>query len=109
MRTSRSKYLEGSALIKQGDSDKSREAFNKAVDMIHACNGRLVVMGVGKSGLICRKIASTFSSVGTPALFLHPGDSLHGDLGMLQKGDVLLIVSNSGETEEVIKILPYEY
>jgi arabinose-5-phosphate isomerase len=81
--------------------------FDKAVDIIHACNGRLVVMGVGKSGLIGRKIASTFSSVGTPALFLHPGDSLHGDLGMLQKGDVLLIVSNSGETEEVVKILPW--
>jgi arabinose-5-phosphate isomerase len=81
--------------------------FDRAVDIIHGCKGRLVVMGVGKSGLICRKIASTFSSVGTPALFLHPGDSLHGDLGMLQKGDVLIIVSNSGETEEVIKILPW--
>ncbi|HEY3278289.1 MAG TPA: KpsF/GutQ family sugar-phosphate isomerase [Syntrophorhabdaceae bacterium] len=83
------------------------DTFDKAVDIIDACSGRLVVMGVGKSGLVCRKIASTFSSVGTPSLFLHPGDSLHGDLGMLQKGDVLFIVSNSGETEEVIKILPW--
>ena len=83
------------------------ETFDRAVDMIHACEGRVVVLGVGKSGLICRKIASTLSSVGTPAVFLHPGDSLHGDLGMLQKGDVLLIVSNSGETEEVVKILPW--
>jgi arabinose-5-phosphate isomerase len=83
------------------------ETFDRAVDIIHGCDGRVVVLGVGKSGLICKKIASTLSSVGTPAVFLHPGDSLHGDLGMLQKGDVLLIVSNSGETEEVIKILPW--
>ncbi len=83
------------------------ETFDRAIDIIHGCNGRVVVLGVGKSGLICKKIASTLSSVGTPALFLHPGDSLHGDLGMLQKGDVLLIVSNSGETEEVVKILPW--
>jgi arabinose-5-phosphate isomerase len=64
-------------------------------------------MGIGKSGLVCRKIASTLSSVGTPAFFLHPADSLHGDIGMLQKGDVLVIVSNSGESEEVLKILPW--
>ena len=63
------------------------ETFEKAVDILHGCGGRVVVMGVGKSGLICKKIASTLSSVGTPAFFLHPGDSLHGDLGMLQKGD----------------------
>jgi len=83
------------------------ETFDRVVDMVHRCQGRVVVLGVGKSGLICKKIASTLSSVGTPAVFLHPGDSLHGDLGMLQKGDVLLIVSNSGETEEVVKILPW--
>ncbi|MDR2018724.1 MAG: KpsF/GutQ family sugar-phosphate isomerase [Syntrophobacterales bacterium] len=83
------------------------ETFDRAVDAIHACRGRVVVLGVGKSGLICKKIASTLSSVGTPAVFLHPGDSLHGDLGMLQREDVLLIVSNSGETEEVVKILPW--
>ena len=63
--------------------------------------------GIGKSGFVSRKIASTLSSVGTPALFLHPADSLHGDLGMLQKGDVIIIVSNSGETEEIIRILPW--
>jgi arabinose-5-phosphate isomerase len=83
------------------------ETFDRTVEMIHGCEGRVVVLGVGKSGLICKKIASTLSSVGTPAVFLHPGDSLHGDLGMLQKGDVLFIVSNSGETDEVIKILPW--
>jgi arabinose-5-phosphate isomerase len=67
----------------------------------------VVLTGIGKSGFVSRKIASTLSSVGTPALFLHPADSLHGDLGMLQKGDVIIIVSNSGETEEVLKILPW--
>jgi arabinose-5-phosphate isomerase len=80
--------------------------FDRTVEVMHGCGGRVVLMGIGKSGLICKKIASTLSSVGTPALFLHPADSLHGDLGMLQKGDVLVIVSNSGETEEIIKILP---
>jgi arabinose-5-phosphate isomerase len=83
------------------------ENFDRVVDVIHGCSGHVVLMGIGKSGLICKKIASTFSSVGTPAIFLHPADSLHGDLGMLQKGDVLIIVSNSGETEEIIKILPW--
>jgi len=83
------------------------DSFDKAIDIIHACTGRVVLSGMGKSGLICKKIASTLSSTGTPAMFLHPADSLHGDLGMLQKGDVLIAVSNSGETEEIIKILPW--
>jgi len=83
------------------------EQFNRAVDIIYECTGRVVFTGIGKSGLICKKIASTLSSVGTPSLFLHPADSLHGDLGMLQKGDVVCIVSNSGETEEIITMLPW--
>jgi len=83
------------------------EQFNRAVDIIYECSGRVVFTGIGKSGLICKKIASTLSSVGTPSLFLHPADSLHGDLGMLQKGDVICIVSNSGETEEIITMLPW--
>jgi arabinose-5-phosphate isomerase len=83
------------------------DAFESAVDAIHRCAGRVVLMGIGKSGLICKKIASTLSSVGAPAIFLHPADSLHGDLGMLQKGDVVVIISNSGETEEIVKILPW--
>ena len=81
--------------------------FEQAVDVIFKCSGKVVLMGIGKSGLVCKKIASTLSSVGTPALFLHPADSLHGDLGMLQNGDVLIVVSNSGETDEVIGILPW--
>jgi arabinose-5-phosphate isomerase len=81
--------------------------FDRAVHLLDSCAGRVVLTGIGKSGLICKKIASTLSSIGTPALFLHPADSLHGDLGMLQRGDVLLVISNSGETEEIIKILPW--
>jgi len=82
------------------------EDFEKAVELIFACKGKVVVTGMGKSGLICQKIASTLASTGTPAFFLHPAEGVHGDLGMLAKGDVVIAVSNSGETEEVIKILP---
>jgi arabinose-5-phosphate isomerase len=87
--------------------DSLDNSFEQAVDIIFKCSGRIVLTGIGKSGLVCKKIASTLSSVGTPALFLHPADSLHGDLGMLQGSDVLVVVSNSGETEEVISILPW--
>ena len=83
------------------------DGFDRTIDIIDGCTGRVALTGMGKSGLICKKIASTLSSTGTPAIFLHPADSLHGDLGMLQKGDALIIVSNSGETEEIIKILPW--
>jgi arabinose-5-phosphate isomerase len=81
--------------------------FEKAVETIAECKGRVVMTGIGKSGLICKKIASTLSSVGVPALFLHPADSIHGDLGILQNGDVVIVVSNSGETEELIRVLPW--
>ncbi|MBP1748395.1 MAG: D-arabinose 5-phosphate isomerase [Deltaproteobacteria bacterium] len=83
------------------------DAFNQAAQIIYQCAGRVVLTGMGKSGLVCKKIASTLSSTGTPALFVHPADSLHGDLGMLQRSDVLVIVSNSGETEEILKIIPW--
>jgi arabinose-5-phosphate isomerase len=79
--------------------------FEKAVDLVYACKGRLVVTGLGKSGLIGRKIAATFSSTGTPSLFLHAAEALHGDLGILTGGDVLLAISSSGETEELIELL----
>jgi arabinose-5-phosphate isomerase len=87
--------------------ERLNETFDRAIDIVDNCSGRVVLMGVGKSGLICRKIASTLSSVGIPSFFLHPGDSLHGDLGMIQKEDVVIVVSNSGETEEIIKIIPW--
>jgi len=80
--------------------------FVRAVESILACSGRVVITGMGKSGLICQKIAATMASTGTPALFLHPAEGLHGDLGMLAKGDVVVAVSNSGETEELARILP---
>ena len=75
--------------------------FEKAVELLHACKGRVVVTGLGKSGLVGRKIAATFASTGTPALFLHTGEALHGDLGMLTAGDVMLAISTSGETAEL--------
>ncbi|MCS7280663.1 MAG: KpsF/GutQ family sugar-phosphate isomerase [Desulfobacterota bacterium] len=82
------------------------ENFYKAVQLIESCKGRIIVSGMGKSGIICKKIAATLTSIGSPAIFLHPADSLHGDLGMLRKGDCVVIVSRSGETEEIIRILP---
>jgi len=80
--------------------------FDHAVEYLHSCGGRVVVTGMGKSGIIARKIAATLSSTGTPALYLHPAEALHGDLGMLVKGDVVLALSSSGETEEIVHLLP---
>src|ERR1700690_2782804 len=81
------------------------ERFEKAVELLYACKGRVVVTGLGKSGLIGRKIAATFASIGTPSFFLHAAEALHGDLGMLTSADVLLAISSSGETEELIELL----
>lgn len=80
--------------------------FEAAVELMLNCSGRVVISGMGKSGLVCQKIAATMASTGTPAFFLHPAEGIHGDLGMLMKGDVVIAVSNSGETEEVTRILP---
>jgi arabinose-5-phosphate isomerase len=82
------------------------KAFEQAVELLHGCGGRVVVTGMGKSGLVARKIAATLSSTGTPALFLHPAEAVHGDLGMLVRGDVVLALSSSGETEEIVALLP---
>ena len=87
--------------------DRLNENFVQAVETIKRCKGKVVVTGVGKSGLICAKIAATLSSTGTPAFFLHSGDALHGDLGMVMAGDVVVAVSNSGETDEILKLLPH--
>ena len=81
------------------------QAFHHAVDLLYACAGRVVVTGLGKSGLVARKVAATLSSTGTPALFLHPAEALHGDLGMLVRGDSVLALSASGETEEILQLL----
>ena len=79
--------------------------FNHAVELLSCCSGRVVVTGMGKSGLIARKVAATLSSTGTPALFMHPVEALHGDLGMLAKGDTVVALSASGETEEILQLL----
>lgn len=81
------------------------EAFDRAVEALHVCRGRVVVTGMGKSGLIGTKIAATFSSTGTPSLFLHPAEAVHGDIGMVVPGDVVLAISHSGETEELLRLL----
>ena len=80
---------------------------NKAVEMVLEMRGRVVVVGMGKSGIIGQKIAATLASTGTPAFFVHPGEAFHGDLGMIKPIDVALLISNSGETEEVLRILPF--
>ena len=85
---------------------KLDERFERAVELLRACAGRVIVTGMGKSGLIGRKIAATLASTGTPAYFLHPAEGVHGDLGMVARGDVVLALSNSGETDEVLAILP---
>ena len=87
--------------------DRLDTAFVRAVELLSACTGRVVWTGVGKSGIICRKLAATMASTGTPALFLHPTEAIHGDLGMVAAGDVVVAVSNSGETEELVRLLEY--
>ena len=83
------------------------ERFNEAVEIVLTMQGRVVVVGMGKSGIIGQKIAATLASTGTPAFFVHPGEAFHGDLGMIRAVDVALLISNSGETEEVLRILPF--
>src|SRR5690348_6337241 len=81
--------------------------FAKAVDLLMRCNGKVVVSGMGKSGLVGQKIAATMASTGTPAFFLHPAEGIHGDLGMVGRTDVVIAISNSGETQEILQLLPY--
>jgi len=87
-------------------ADRIDSSLERAVDLILASSGRVIVSGMGKSGLIGQKIASTMASTGTPAFFLHPAEGIHGDLGMIMTGDVVIAISNSGETEEILRILP---
>jgi arabinose-5-phosphate isomerase len=83
------------------------EDFQKAIDLILNSSGKLIISGMGKSGIIGKKIAASLASTGTPSFFLHPGEAYHGDLGMVEKEDVVLLISNSGETDEVLKLIPY--
>lgn len=86
--------------------EKLDDNFTKAVDLLDQCRGKVVVIGIGKSGIVSQKIASTFACTGTPAFFLHPAEGIHGDIGMMSKGDVVLAISNSGESQEIIQLLP---
>jgi arabinose-5-phosphate isomerase len=86
--------------------DRVDASFSRAVDLLYRCDAKAIVTGMGKSGLICQKIASTLASTGTPAFFLHPAEGVHGDLGAMTAKDVVVAISNSGETEEVLTILP---
>ena len=81
--------------------------FDKSIDSILSSSGKLIISGMGKSGIIGKKIAATLASTGTPSFFLHPGEAYHGDLGMIEKEDIVLLLSNSGETDEVLKLIPF--
>lgn len=86
--------------------EKLGDSFIEAVEAMMECKGRVIVTGMGKSGIIGRKIAATLSSTGTPSLFMHPAEGVHGDLGMMVKGDICIAISNSGETKEIVTLLP---
>ena len=100
------KTFEIEAAAVQGLAQRLGGEFAQAVELMLACRGRVVVMGMGKSGHIGRKIAATLASTGTPAMFVHPAEASHGDLGMITAQDVVLAISNSGESEELTVILP---
>jgi arabinose-5-phosphate isomerase len=87
-------------------AERLDEQFERAVELLDACGGRVVVTGIGKSGLVAKKLAATLAATGTPALFLHPVEAVHGDLGMVVRGDVVVALSNSGETGELLALLP---
>ena len=97
--------IESKALIKQ--IDQIDQAFVDACELCLECSGKLIVMGLGKSGHIADKIAATLSSTGTPSYFIHPSEAIHGDIGMIDEKDIVLIFSYSGETEEIISLIPY--
>ncbi|OQS43409.1 KpsF/GutQ family sugar-phosphate isomerase [Chromobacterium haemolyticum] len=96
---------QGQALIRQADALST--SFSRAIDLMYATTGKVIVSGMGKSGIIGRKIAATQASTGTPSFFVHPGEAFHGDLGMIMSNDCPVLISNSGETEEVLRLLPY--
>src|SRR4029079_11381094 len=97
--------LETEAAAIRGLIPQLDERFDRAVTLLQACTGRVVCTGMGKSGLILKKVAATLSSTGTPALFLHPAEAVHGDLGMIVEGNVVLAASCSGTTEELLQLV----
>jgi arabinose-5-phosphate isomerase len=100
------RVLEVEAAAILGLIDHLDGTFVDVVELINATAGRVVTMGLGKSGIICKKVSATLASTGTPSFFLHPAEAIHGDLGMVVRGDVVLAISNSGETEELVRLIP---
>ena len=108
------RQLMANALREQGNalfelSERVDDTFEQAVDMMYRCKGRVIISGMGKSGLIGKKIAATLASTGTMSFFMHPGEAFHGDLGMVRfddRADVIVLISYSGETDEVLKLIP---
>jgi arabinose-5-phosphate isomerase len=100
------KTFEIEAQAIQNLSNQLTDDFSKAVSLLESTRGRVVVCGIGKSGLIGKKIAATFASIGTPAIFMHPVEAIHGDIGMLTENDIIMAISCSGETEEIIRLIP---
>ena len=98
-------HIESKAIVNLADNLDSD--FEKSVTDILKCKGKLIVSGIGKSGIIGKKIAATLASTGTPSFFLHPGEAYHGDLGMIGRDDIILLISNSGETDEILKLIPF--
>src|SRR5688500_514321 len=96
--------VEGAAIL--GLVDRLGETFIAVVELLNSTTGRVVTMGLGKSGIIARKISATLASTGTPSFFMHPAEATHGDLGMIVRGDIVIGVSYSGETEELVKLIP---
>ena len=96
--------IEANEILKA--SDKISNEFSDAVECILRCEGRVILSGIGKSGHIAGKIASTLSSTGTPSFFMHPGEASHGDLGMITEKDIVIFLSNSGESQELILLVP---
>jgi arabinose-5-phosphate isomerase len=100
------RVLEVEAAAIREVSSRLDDDFVATVELIHGSAGRVVMMGMGKSGIICKKISATLASTGTPSFFLHPGEAIHGDLGMIVAGDIVVAISNSGETEEIVRLIP---
>ena len=91
----------------RGSLKEQEEAITKIVEMINKCQGKLIVSGIGKSGHVGKKLAASFASLGTSSLFVHPGESAHGDRGMIESQDLVILITNSGETSEVLNLIPY--
>src|SRR6267142_6710595 len=98
--------LESEAIAKTA-SRLNQQQVESVITLLSTCKGKTVILGVGKSGIVAQKIAATMTSTGTAALYLHPSDALHGGLGIVQPEDVVIVLSNSGETDEIVGMLPY--